>query len=536
MSYDVTKLELFVACPSDVNVERESVHAVIEDINNSYSGLGYELKFSGWETCAPDMGRAQGVINKLIKNCDIFVGIMWKRFGSSTGIVDSGTEEEYRFASELWEKEGKIRILFYFRAIDNPNLEDEQIKKVIQFKDEMKNKAFFREYSNPDDFVNKLKSDLRAVMTEKISEKNKASYIPKMVQDRVPIYIELLKSQNPKERKSAAETLGNTGDIRAVEPLIDALNDIDLEVKLEIIVSLGKINDKRAIEVLQNLLNDPNNQIKEKTIDALKKLDPSFSLEPSISSKDVKYKINSSKEQEKANIPFAIRVTSEKDTILAGGQSAWIIAQLYYNGLKLKLPNISVQFSINKPIVVTPKETSYLTDDNGQAWMLVKSQEMPDVVDIKAEASINHLIISDVTSLNIVEWGVITGTVYDQISAGIPNAAVTLWNLEKNKTTGLMEKTSVVSIPENPQLSNDGRTAHVGRYIYYRVPSGYYCITAEKYGHIYFTEVHLRKGTVTSDIVLTDIIYTPPVTNNQSETIQNKKIDIIKFIKNLFGF
>ena len=78
MSRIVTRLKLFVASPNDVSVERKIVRKIIEEINEYYTGLDYELEFSGWENCPPGMGRAQSIINRLITDCDIFLGIMGK--------------------------------------------------------------------------------------------------------------------------------------------------------------------------------------------------------------------------------------------------------------------------------------------------------------------------------------------------------------------------------------------------------------------------------------------------------------------------
>ena len=60
------------------------------------------------------MGRPQGIINKQIGEYDIFIGMMWKRFGTPTGKAGSGTEEEFRLAYEYWETTKSVMILFYF--------------------------------------------------------------------------------------------------------------------------------------------------------------------------------------------------------------------------------------------------------------------------------------------------------------------------------------------------------------------------------------------------------------------------------------
>lgn len=332
--------------------------------------------------------------------------------------------------------------------------------------------------------------------------------------DRFNAYIDLLKSENPVERKTAAQMLGSIRDPRAVKPLIDAFNDIDIDVKLRIIDALSNIDDKRAIDKLLKLLKDPNALISQRARNALNKIDPSL-VEPQVTIAEIKdTKIDG------PDIPFSIKIIGSVSTELTGGSTSIIMAQLYYNGLPVKLPGVPISFSIdNVDIVSLHKTTTYITDDNGRAEIPLTSRDAPGIVKITAKAIINDIPIQDTTEVRIVLWGTLAGTIYDQNGAGIPNANVVLWNWTRNPTTGLMERSSIVMIPENPQLSNYGRTSHVGRYCYYRVPSGDYCVTGEKAGHFYYTIVHLEQGTVTQDVIITGfsfnpLEYTKPKRNN----------------------
>src|SRR6266850_1498313 len=112
---------VFVASPSDVRVERDSMPSVINELNHTLEALvphaASRLELVRWETHSfPGMGRPQGLINEQIGEFDIFVGILWQRFGTPTGKADSGTEEEFRRAYEKWLKEGRPHILLYFNV------------------------------------------------------------------------------------------------------------------------------------------------------------------------------------------------------------------------------------------------------------------------------------------------------------------------------------------------------------------------------------------------------------------------------------
>ena len=107
--------------------------AQINRIINTIINVVFEV--IDWKThVAPGMGGPREVINKQIGNYDIFVGIMWKRFGTPTGLAESGTEEEFNTACANWEQFQRPRILFYFNKtpyMPDDESESEQFDKVI---------------------------------------------------------------------------------------------------------------------------------------------------------------------------------------------------------------------------------------------------------------------------------------------------------------------------------------------------------------------------------------------------------------------
>ncbi len=65
-----------------------------------------------------------------------------------------------------------------------------------------------------------------------------------------------LKSESAEMRAYAAEGLGGVGDVHAISPLINALDDNNSTVRRFAISSLGHIGDARAIDVLIPFLQD----------------------------------------------------------------------------------------------------------------------------------------------------------------------------------------------------------------------------------------------------------------------------------------
>jgi hypothetical protein len=156
---------LFVASPSDVKPERKAISHVVAEINQTHGKpLGYSLELLRWEThVVPGAGRPQAVINEQIGEYDVFVGIMWRRFGTPTGVAGSGTEEEYRNAYRLWEHKNSIPIMFYFcqkpfmpRQLD----EIDQLRSVLLFRQELERKALVWEYAGPKLFADEIRKHL----------------------------------------------------------------------------------------------------------------------------------------------------------------------------------------------------------------------------------------------------------------------------------------------------------------------------------------------------------------------------------------
>jgi len=161
------KVKVFVASPGDVQSEREQLSQVINELNLTISAIapekGIVLELMKWETHVhPGLGEdAQDVVNQQIGSYDIFVGIMWKRFGTPTTAAKSGTEEEFRRAHALWEKKKTLPILFYFcqAASAPPKTQEEvsQLSNVISFRTELSEIGLVWEYADSDSFANVIR-------------------------------------------------------------------------------------------------------------------------------------------------------------------------------------------------------------------------------------------------------------------------------------------------------------------------------------------------------------------------------------------
>jgi hypothetical protein len=163
---DLTRIRIFVSSPGDVEAERAIVKSVAQNINSHMAiQKGFLLDVIEWEErVVPWLGsRPQEVINPQIGDFDLFIGIMWGRFGTPTERFGSGTEEEFELAYSRFRQEGSPRMLFYFCEA-SPKLaseEDiEQYQKVFRFKRDLSASNLIVRYMTRESFEGLVRDHL----------------------------------------------------------------------------------------------------------------------------------------------------------------------------------------------------------------------------------------------------------------------------------------------------------------------------------------------------------------------------------------
>ncbi|MGB0383982.1 MAG: hypothetical protein ACPGWR_04080 [Ardenticatenaceae bacterium] len=177
-------IRLFIASPSDVREERDRIGEVIEDLNlpgaiaDHYKVV---LQILDWRDIVPGMGRPEEIILEQLplEQWDIFIGILWTRFGTPSGgkdpmtdrFYDSGTEEEFWRAYYAWQQTGRPHILLY-RRTGAPALLDaidpDQLAKVQAFWKEFgtggKHPGTYQTYQTPNNFERKVRRDIMRLL------------------------------------------------------------------------------------------------------------------------------------------------------------------------------------------------------------------------------------------------------------------------------------------------------------------------------------------------------------------------------------
>jgi hypothetical protein len=182
MATDVKKVRIFVASPGDVQLERDHLVKVVNELNLTISALSPEkritLELVRWETHTyggMGDGGGQSVVDEQIGDYDVFIGILWKRMGTPTTTAQSGTEQEFRNAYTLWQQNRTLPILFYFcqQPFPPPRTPDEvdQLHKVVRFREELSSKGLVFEYASHDGFADLVRQKLVLALADKFFSK-----------------------------------------------------------------------------------------------------------------------------------------------------------------------------------------------------------------------------------------------------------------------------------------------------------------------------------------------------------------------------
>ena len=133
-------VKVFLASPGDLQVERKAAKSVVDEINEIHAEFfGYQVELVGWEATITSFGRPQAKINRDLEPCELFIGMMWKRWGTppdNSSQFSSGFEEEFKISVSNFENKGSPEIGLFFKDINQDLLRDpgENLRKVLSFR------------------------------------------------------------------------------------------------------------------------------------------------------------------------------------------------------------------------------------------------------------------------------------------------------------------------------------------------------------------------------------------------------------------
>jgi tetratricopeptide (TPR) repeat protein len=176
-------LRVVIASPGDVKAERELIPRVVEEVNRNIARpRGLHLDVYRWETDSyPGFHPQgpQGLIDPLLKieDCDLLIGIFWRRFGTPVSDAKSGTEHEFRLAYNGWKKNSNPQIMVYFSQrpyTPKSKEETDQWGLLLQFKKEFPREGLWWDYKSKSEFETLLRNHLTIFLKELLGDYRRA--------------------------------------------------------------------------------------------------------------------------------------------------------------------------------------------------------------------------------------------------------------------------------------------------------------------------------------------------------------------------
>jgi HEAT repeat protein len=174
-------------------------------------------------------------------------------------------------------------------AVESPNGDRVMVAKIPRFRTVQEMREFWDTHDSAEYFED-MKDDGAevefnrdaGVLVSPLGEDRARSPREMVLEESIPDIDELIESgdvdglinelRGVSWRMRAAVALGEIGDPRAVEPLIAALGDENLNVRIDAAKALGKIGDPRAVEPLIAALGDENLNVRIDAAEALSKI------------------------------------------------------------------------------------------------------------------------------------------------------------------------------------------------------------------------------------------------------------------------
>ena len=198
MTENVTNLNVFIAAPADVARERAEALRILSKINSVIEPfVSVQLKALRWETFSPDLPKEsiQDSINRLAAKSDIFVLILFKRYGSvEKGQTKSNTEREVEFVLDQVRTGRDIYLLTYFRESGIEIDPGPQQRKVNKLRKSLhQNGISYKIYKTVEEFQDSITADIYSVIfrflarkTRQISDVRPLEQLPQQVQKKEP--------------------------------------------------------------------------------------------------------------------------------------------------------------------------------------------------------------------------------------------------------------------------------------------------------------------------------------------------------------
>lgn len=254
----INKYRIFLASPSDLYDERDSINEVINELNLTYGNPNnIVLELLKWETnSAPaiSISEVQSIINNDIPTYDLFIGLLWMKFGTPTNEFGSGTEEEFNIAYKKFKENNEsLQILLYFKNATPKSLDDinpEQLGKVKNFKSNLGEKnVLYWDFNSKEELARFLRLHIPTRIENLKSNNNFLSTIAE-----IPLEVDII------ELREIEEELGIIDYQEFIEEYF-TISTLSLTRISDATAWIGKEMNKKTNEINKLVAKNKNQQI-----------------------------------------------------------------------------------------------------------------------------------------------------------------------------------------------------------------------------------------------------------------------------------
>jgi hypothetical protein len=170
-------IRAFIASPGGLDEERRAARAAAEEVNTTAKLMNYRVELVGWEDTISGAGRPQEIINEELETCELFIGLLWTRWGTPTTTgagYSSGFEEEFELSRARLSSTGSPEMSMFFRNVSPQQLADPgpELQKVTEFRQQLieSKELLFQHFGDAEEFGSKVRAFLNCYLVSKYKE------------------------------------------------------------------------------------------------------------------------------------------------------------------------------------------------------------------------------------------------------------------------------------------------------------------------------------------------------------------------------
>ena len=201
MPKEIHQINIFVSCPNDVENEKQIVRGICDQITEVLSlPRSIQVKVIDWKKDVIPLITGEGaqsvIDNQIVEyDYDIYVGILWKRFGDKKSNGLTPTEGEFEDAFKRMKETKRPVIKVYFKTENfypMNSYEADQIGEVIKFKEKIKylDIGLYDEFKDKEEFREKIFNSLFYIVQHFVALTSGKSSIAKIKYSEPPGYLQ----------------------------------------------------------------------------------------------------------------------------------------------------------------------------------------------------------------------------------------------------------------------------------------------------------------------------------------------------------